>query len=88
MKNQYVFPYQGKWAVRGEKTEEITSVHDRKKEAVEAAKELTRYEDSKIVILREDGTMETEEASHIDPFPDEDKTPEFQRNDPYPGQNI
>lgn len=30
--NQYVMPYKGKWAVKGERAEEITSVHDTKKE--------------------------------------------------------
>jgi hypothetical protein len=87
MRNQYVMPFNGRWAVRGEETEEITSMHDSFEEAVEAAKELTRYEDSKLFILREDGTMETEESTHVDPFPSDDVTPEFQKNDPYRDDN-
>jgi hypothetical protein len=56
MSNQYILPINGRWAVRGEETEEVSSIHDTQEEAIEAAKKLSF--NSNLIILKEDGTME------------------------------
>jgi hypothetical protein len=75
--NQYVMPYKDKWAVKGEKAKEITSIHDSKKEAIETAKEIAMAGDAKLIILREDGTIDNLGLEGIDPMPDEDRAPDY-----------
>jgi len=75
--NQYVIPYEGKWAVKGENAENITSIHDSKKEAIETAKEIAMAGDAKIVILRKDGTIDNLGFGGIDPMPDKNRAPDY-----------
>lgn len=77
MKNQFVMPYEGGWAVKGSEAAEITAVYDTKEEAIEAAKEIAMGDDSGIVVLREDGTIDNLNAYSIDPFPSDDNTPDY-----------
>ena len=75
--NQYVMPYKGKWAVKGENSKEITSLHETKKDAIEVAKEIAMANDSELVILRKDGTIDNLGLKGIDPFPDKDRAPDY-----------
>ncbi len=81
MKNQFVLPFKGRWAVRAEGTDEVTSIHDTIEEAIEEAKLLAKKQDSKLVVLREDGTIDNLGAYGINPLPDKDKTPEYNSDD-------
>ena len=79
--NQYVMPYNGKWAVKGENQNEITSLHDTKKEAIETAKEIAMASDDKLVVLRKDGTIDNLGIKGIDPMPDKDRAPDYNPDD-------
>ncbi|HZW38419.1 MAG TPA: DUF2188 domain-containing protein [Ignavibacteriaceae bacterium] len=77
MATQFIMPFEGKWAVKGEHSQDITSVHDTREEAIEVAKEIAMADDSGIVILREDGTIDNLGAYGIDPLPSKDNIPDF-----------
>jgi hypothetical protein len=74
---QYVMFHDGKWAVKGENTDNITSLHDSKKEAIEVAKELAMANDAQLVVLRKDGTIDNLGLKGIDPMPDIDNAPDY-----------
>jgi hypothetical protein len=79
--NQYVMPYEGKWAVKGENADKITSVHETKKDAIETAKEIAMANDAKLVVLRKDGTIDNLGFKGIDPMPDKDRAPDYNPDD-------
>lgn len=70
-------PHENKWAVKGENSEEISSLHDTKKQAIETAKETAMKGNSKLVILREDGTIDNLGVKGIDAFPDKNLSPDY-----------
>lgn len=72
-----VLPQDGMWTVKRENSEEILSEHESKKEAIETAKEIAMGQDAGIVILRADGTIDNLGVYGVDPFPSEDRGPEF-----------
>jgi hypothetical protein len=72
MYNIYVIPYKGVWAVKKEAGEEPESVHETRDEAIIKAKEQAADE-SHIVILLADGTIDNPEAFSIEPLLEEKK---------------
>jgi hypothetical protein len=66
MNNIYVTPYKGVWAVKKEAEEEADSVHETREEAINKAKEQVEDE-SHIVILLADGTIDNPEAYAMEP---------------------
>lgn len=82
MNKIYVMPDNGKWAVRRNKEDDPMARKDTKEEAIEAAKEIALGQEASLVVLRKDGTIENLGQDSVDPFPDEDKGPEYNnRND-------
>jgi len=72
-KNQHVVPYQGKWAVRGEGNEKVTSTHDTQAEAIQRARKIAINQRSEVVIHRPDGTIRDKDSYGKDPWPPKDK---------------
>lgn len=68
-KNQHVVPHDGDWAIRGEGNERVTSVHDTQREAIDAAREIARNQQSELLIHGRDGRIRKRDSQGNDPFP-------------------
>ena len=68
-KSQHVVPHDGDWAIRGEGNERITSVHDTQREAIAAAREIARNQQSELFIHGRDGRIRERDSHGNDPFP-------------------
>ena len=77
MNRIYVMPQKNRWVVKRNKDDEAIDEKNSKNEAIEAAKEIAIGLDATLVILRKDGTIENLGQDSVDPFPDEDKGPEY-----------
>jgi hypothetical protein len=71
-KDQHVVPAGDGWGVRGEGNERLTSHHDTKREAEEAAREIARNQRSDVVIHGRDGRIQDRDSYGNDPFPPRD----------------
>ncbi len=68
-KNQHVVPHEGNWGVRGEGNERVTSIHDTQREAIDAAREIARNQQSELLIHGRDGRIRARDSHGNDPFP-------------------
>lgn len=68
-KNQHVVPHKDGWAVKGAGNGRATSVHDTQQQAVNAAREIARNQQSELVIHRPDGRIRDKDSYGNDPFP-------------------
>ena len=68
-KNQHVVPHENGWAVRGAGNERVTSVHNTQQQAIDAAREIARNQQSELVIQRPDGRIRDKDSHGNDPFP-------------------
>lgn len=68
-KNQHVVPHENGWAVRGAGNEGVTSVHNTQQQAIDAAREIARNQQSELVIQRPDGRIRDKDSHGNDPFP-------------------
>lgn len=68
-KNQHVVPVGDSWGVRGEGNERLTSLHNTQAEAIEAAREIARNQQSELVIHRPDGRIRDKDSYGPDSFP-------------------
>jgi uncharacterized protein YdaT len=68
-KNQHVVPHDDKWAVRGEGSERVTSLHDTQREAIGVAREIARHQRSELFIHGENGQIRDRDSYGHDPFP-------------------
>jgi uncharacterized protein YdaT len=68
-KNQHVVPAGDAWGVQGERNERRTSIHDTQAEAIEAAREIARNQQSELVIHRPDGRIRDKDSYGPDSFP-------------------
>lgn len=66
-KNQHVVPYKDDWAVRGEKNSKVTSIHENKSQAINAAIEIAQRNQSEVVIHRKDGVIQDKDSYGRDP---------------------
>lgn len=77
MSTIFVMPEDENWVVKSESSENIISTHDSREAAIEAAKEVAMGDDSSLVILRHDGTIDNLGLYGIAPFPSKDSAPEY-----------
>lgn len=68
-KNQHVVPHQDGWAVKGAGNRRATSVHDTQQQAIDAARDIARNQQSELVIHRPDGRIRDKDSHGTDPFP-------------------
>jgi len=71
-KNQHVVPHNGKWAVRGEGSPWVSSIHDTQARAIEAARRTAQALRAEVVIHRPDGQIRDKDSYGPDPFPPRD----------------
>jgi len=72
-KNQHVVAHRGRWGVRGEGNERVTSTHDTQSEAIDSARGIAQRERSEVVIHRPDGRIRDKDSYGNDPCPPKDK---------------
>ncbi|UTV79764.1 DUF2188 domain-containing protein [Acidithiobacillus sp. YTS05] len=63
-KNQHVVPHQDDWTVKGVGNQRATSMHDTQQQAIDAARDVARNQQSELVIHRPD-----KDSQGNDPFP-------------------
>jgi hypothetical protein len=68
-KNQHVVPREDGWAVKGEGNKKDTSVHRTKQEATDAARQISRNQNSELFIHGKDGKIQRRDSHGNDPFP-------------------
>jgi alkanesulfonate monooxygenase SsuD/methylene tetrahydromethanopterin reductase-like flavin-dependent oxidoreductase (luciferase family) len=68
-KNQWVVRHGDGWAQRGEGNEHITRTFDRQQDAINAARETARREQSELIIQGEDGQVRERNSYGNDPHP-------------------
>jgi uncharacterized protein YdaT len=73
MKNQHVVKRDGDWAVRGEGNSRDTSRHATQSEAIDAAKDIARRQQSEVVIHGRDGRIRDKDSYGHDPSPPKDR---------------
>ena len=71
-KNQHVVPHDGRWAVRGEHNEKVTSVYNTQSEAIGVAREIAQNQQSEVVIHRPNGRIRDKDSYGNDPYPPKD----------------
>lgn len=68
-KNQHVVPAGDGWGVRGAGNSRLTTRHDTQADAIAAAREIARNQQSELIIHRQDGTIRSRDSHGKDPFP-------------------
>lgn len=68
-KNQHVVPHEDGWAVKGEGNQRATSVHNTQQQAIDAAREIARNQQSELIIHRPNGHIRDKDSHGQDPFP-------------------
>lgn len=71
-KNVHVVPHDDGWAVRREGNERSSSVHDTQRDAIDAAREAARRDQSELFIHGKDGKIRDRDSYGNDPFPPRD----------------
>ncbi|OGO28147.1 MAG: hypothetical protein A2W33_03945 [Chloroflexi bacterium RBG_16_52_11] len=72
-KNQHVVPHGDDWAVRGEGNSKATKVTSTQKEAIDAARQIAKNQQSEVVIHNREGIIRDKDSYGKDPNPPEDK---------------
>ncbi|MDF2177884.1 DUF2188 domain-containing protein [Aliiglaciecola sp. CAU 1673] len=73
-KNQWVVQRKDSWAVRGEGNTRDTSHHATQREAIDAARQTARNQQSELIIKGRDGKIRARDSYGNDPFPPRDKS--------------
>ena len=68
-KNQFVVPVGPNWGVRGQGNEKLTAITQTKAEAVARAREISRNQQSELIILGRNGRIQSRDSHGNDPFP-------------------
>lgn len=68
-KNQHVLPHEGGWQVKGEGNSRATVVTNTKQQSVDIAREISRNQQSELVIHNRNGQIGQKDSHGHDPFP-------------------
>jgi hypothetical protein len=68
-KSQYVILHNTGWVVRTEGETKVSSVHETQAEAIKAAREIARNQNTEVVIHRPDGRIRERESYGREPLP-------------------
>jgi len=69
----HVVPKDGGWSVKKGGGVKSIKDFDRKQEAVDYARDISRNQESELIIHRKDGTIQNSDSHGNDPFPPRDK---------------
>ena len=72
-KNQHVVPVDNKWGVRGEGNTKLTSIFDKKSDALAAGRDIAINQKSELVIHGKDGRIQDKDSFGADPASSKDK---------------
>ena len=72
-KNHHVVRYDGGWAVRGENSERVSSIHRTQQAAINAGRKLAIRDKSELVIHGMDGKIRDKDSYNGDPCPPKDR---------------
>lgn len=70
-KNQHVVPHNDKWAVKGAGNDKATKVVDTQKEAIKIARDISKNQQSELIIHGRNGQIRDKDSHGNDPFPPE-----------------
>lgn len=70
-KNQHVVPKGKQWGVKGAGNSKCTSVHKTQGEAIDAAREIAKNQQSEMLIHGRNGRIREKNSYGNDPFPPE-----------------
>ena len=68
-KGQHVVPREGKWAVRKAGADRITRCFDNQHDAIEAARDIARNQETELYIHGRDGRIRARDSYGKDPHP-------------------
>ncbi|MCL5070444.1 MAG: DUF2188 domain-containing protein [Actinobacteria bacterium] len=72
-KNQHVVPVGGKWGVRGEGNTKLTSIFDKKTDALKVGRDIAINQQSELIIHGKDGRIQDKDSFGNDPTSSKDK---------------
>ncbi len=67
--NQHVVPHQGRWAVRGEKADRATAIHNTQAAAIKQARGIAENRGSELYIHGRDGRIRERDSHGRDKYP-------------------
>ena len=70
-RNQHVVPRDDQWAVRGAGAKRDTELFDRKQDAVDRAREISRNQQTELVVHGQNGRIQQKDSHGNDKFPPE-----------------
>lgn len=70
-KNQHVVPHNNRWAVKGAGNDKATKVVDTQKEAIKIARDISKNQQSELIIHGRNGQIRDKDSHGNDPFPPE-----------------
>jgi len=68
-KNQHVVPVDNRWGVKGEGNTRYTSIFDKQSDAIAAARQISRNQQSELFIHSRNGQIRERDSHGNDPFP-------------------
>lgn len=68
-KDQHIVPHENGWAVRGEGNTRATRVVPTQREAIEIGREISRNQNSELIIHQKKGPIRDKDSHGHDPFP-------------------
>lgn len=68
-RNQHVVPHEDGWAVRGAGSQRATAVFDTQRKAIDRAREISRNQDSELLIHGRNGRIRERDSNGNDPNP-------------------
>lgn len=68
-KNQHVIPYKNKWAIKGAGNTTVSKITNTQAEAIKIAREISKNQQSELVIHRPNGQIRQKDSHGKDPFP-------------------
>lgn len=67
--NQHVVPVDNRWGVKGEGNTRYTSIFDKQSDAIAAARQISRNQQSELFIHSRNGQIRERDSHGNDPFP-------------------
>lgn len=67
-KNQHVVPVDNRWGVKGEGNMRYTSIFDKQSDAIAAARQISRNQQSELFIHSRNGQIRERDSHGNDPF--------------------
>lgn len=68
-RNQHVVPKDDQWAVKGAGAKRATELFDRKSDAVDRAREISRNQGTELLIHGQNGQIQSKDSHGHDPYP-------------------